>query len=382
MQFAEVIAKNLLHRKTRAALTMGGLALAVMAMATLLSVAWGFANSAAAYYQARNVDIVAVRAGVSDRLTSTLRFDLGDRLKALPQIADVDASLTEVVSIGEGSLFGVPLRGLNLHGFAVGQLQITAGKPLTPEEHGQILLGVELADAVHKQAGDSLEVEGRSFTVAGIFSTTNPLESNSLCASLADVQSLMDRPQEVSEFQIRVSPTVRSDADLRTLCQEIENLRGSDRQPLGLKALPTRQFVDSATETKLAKSMAWGTSAIVLVLSWIGMLNTMLMSVLERTREIGILRAIGWKRSRIVRMILGESFILCFAAAIAGLLAAWAVLSVLSRWSVTRTLVSPGLSSTAVVGGLAIVLLAGGLGALYPALRGANISPTEALRYD
>ena len=59
----------------------------------------------------------------------------------------------------------------------------------------------------------------------------------------------------------------------------------SRHQPLGLKAQTTHQFVDSATEAKLGTAMAWATSAIVLVLSLVGMLNTMLMSVMERTRN-------------------------------------------------------------------------------------------------
>ena len=74
----------------------------------------------------------------------------------------------------------------------------------------------------------------------------------------------------------------------------IESLQDEKHQPLGLKAQTTRQFVDSATEARLGSAMAWATSAIVLGLSFLAMLNTMLMSVMERTPELGVLRAVGW----------------------------------------------------------------------------------------
>ena len=77
MGFVEVIAKNLLRRKLRTMLTVAGLAAAVATSTALLSSAWSFADSSAAYYSSRGVDVVVVRAGVSERITSSLSASLG-----------------------------------------------------------------------------------------------------------------------------------------------------------------------------------------------------------------------------------------------------------------------------------------------------------------
>src|SRR5206468_484429 len=83
MLFSQVIVKNLRRRWARTALTILGLAVAVTATTTLWNIAWGYADSAKEFYSDRGVDIVVVRAGVANRLTSSLRSDLATRLKAV-----------------------------------------------------------------------------------------------------------------------------------------------------------------------------------------------------------------------------------------------------------------------------------------------------------
>ena len=128
--------------------------------------------------------------------------------------------------------------------------------------------------------------------------------------------------------------------------------------------------------------MAWATSGIVLSLSLLGMLNTMSMSVIERTREIGLLRAIGWKRKRVMHMVIGESLVISAISGAVGLAAAWALIQLLSQWSATSLLVPNALSTTAFTIGFAAVVVAAVVGSFYPAFRAASIPPTEALRHE
>ena len=192
----------------------------------------------------------------------------------------------------------------------------------------------------------------------------------------------MGRPGQVSEFQLRVVPAAASDAAIRRLCRRIESLRDEQDRSLGFKALPTRQFVDTDTETRLATAMAWGTSIITVVLSLVGMLNTMLMSVLERTRELGILRAVGWTRGRVVRLILGESLVIGLAGSIGrsrrggAALAGPGSLVVHTKHRAARPF------AEAVLAAVALMLAAALAGSFYPAYRGATVAPTEALRAD
>jgi putative ABC transport system permease protein len=355
---------------------------AVMAVATLWNVAWGYAKSASNFYATRGTDIVVVRAGVSNRLTSSLRSDLVARLAAVPGVASASGSLTEMVSLGESHLIGIPLRGVELGSSALEPFAISAGHALATNEQGEVLLGSGIAEALKKRAGEQVEIEGSNFRVAGVFQASNPFDSNSIVAPLAEVQKLMERPNVVSEIQVRVADSQRDEAALDKVCQAIEQLRDPQNQPLGLKAQRTQEFVDSATEASLGKGMAWATTAIVLSLSLVGMLNTMLMSVIERTRELGILRAIGWRRSRVIRMILGESFVISLIAAVAGLASSWLLLHLLSYWPRTSLLVPQGLSNTAVAMGFLAAIFAGVAGSFYPALHASSITPVEALRHE
>jgi putative ABC transport system permease protein len=382
MLFVEVIVKNLTRRKTRSVLTAAGLAAAVAATTTLLSIAWAFAGSAADSYGSRGVDIVVVRAGVAERITSSLNAPLSARLSALPEIAGVDGSLTEMVSLGERTLVGIPLHGLDPAGFAVGKLTIGSGRPLETGDRHAVLLGSGLARALGKEPGQTVEIERTLFEIVGVFQTDNVIESNTAVAPLTEVQDLMGRPGQVSEFQLRMAPGIANDAAVSRLCRRIESLRDEGNHSLGFKALPTRQFVDTDTETRLATAMAWGTSIITVALSLVGMLNTMLMSVLERTRELGILRAVGWTRNRVVRLILGESLVIGLAGALVGTAGAGLLLRVLAAWSFTRNFVQPALSPAAAVAAVALMLAAALIGSFYPAYRGATVAPTEALRFD
>ena len=123
--------------------------------------------------------------------------------------------------------------------------------------------------------------------------------------------------------------------------------------------------------------MAWATSAIVLILSLLAMLNTMLMSVMERRSELGVLRAVGWTRGRVTRMIVAESLAISFFAGMAGLFGAWVLCRILSQSPGTSLIIAGQLSFSAVVLGCGAAVLASIVGSLYPAFRAASVLPIE-----
>ena len=382
MRLHNIVFKNLRQRASRTAMTVAGLAVAVTAITTLWNTVWGYAESSSKFYSTRDVDIVVVRAGVSNRLTSSLRADLAPRLAAIPGVADVDVSLTEMVSLDAINLLGIPLRGLDPYGNIMKQFSSSAGQTLGPNDRGAVLLGSGIAASLPPNHAQQIEIEGTKFRVAGAFAANNPFDVNSIVANIADVQKLMGRPAVVSEFQIRVAPETRNDAALGQLCHAIEELQNDSHQPLGLKAQTTNQFANSATEARLGEAMAWATSAIVLTLSFLAMFNTMLMSVMERTPELGVLRAVGWTRSRVMRMVVGESLLISVASAILGISAAWILGRVLSQSPGTSLLIPHGLSRAALALGCVAAIVAGVAGSLYPAFRAASVPPIEALRYE
>jgi putative ABC transport system permease protein len=114
----------------------------------------------------------------------------------------------------------------------------------------------------------------------------------------------------------------------------------------------------------------------------LGIANTMAMSVFERTREIGILRAIGWKSRRIVLLIELEATVLGFAGGLLGLLFGWGSLRLLSMLPQTASIVSSSLDVGHLLEALGLSILSGLLAGAYPAWRGSHLSPVEAIRHD
>jgi ABC-type antimicrobial peptide transport system permease subunit len=142
------------------------------------------------------------------------------------------------------------------------------------------------------------------------------------------------------------------------------------------------EVTESIPEMQNMNVMVLAIGALAIVVGGIGMMNTVIMSVFERTREIGALRALGWRRRRVLTMVLKESIALGLLGAAAGT-AASIVLSALMRqvpiWGEFLLVTfSPGLMLRV----LLIAAVLGAVGGLYPAWRATKLSPVEALRYE
>jgi putative ABC transport system permease protein len=235
------------------------------------------------------------------------------------------------------------------------------------------MLGKILAANLGKQAGDTVEIYGQDFQVLGIYESQSVYENGAAVMPLAQMQRLMDRPGKVTGYVVQVDdPTDLN--HVRSVAARIEELQ------TGLSAQPVSDFVKNVSQIRITRAMAWLTSTISLVLGAIGVLNTMVMSVFERTREIGTLRAIGWKKLRVMRMILSESLMLSLLGGAVGAVAAIAMLRVLSRMPLTSGLIEGDVGLPVILQGFAIAAAVGLLGAAYPAYWGANLSPVEAMR--
>jgi putative ABC transport system permease protein len=107
----------------------------------------------------------------------------------------------------------------------------------------------------------------------------------------------------------------------------------------------------------------------------------MMKAVSERTREIGVLKAIGWTQRRILAMIIGESLVLALIAIVVGLAIAVGIVEVITITHVLRG-ITPSFSVWLILKGIGVALFLGIIGGIYPAYRASRLSPTEALRYE
>ena len=148
----------------------------------------------------------------------------------------------------------------------------------------------------------------------------------------------------------------------------------------GLRADLTDDYVNREPNIRVAQAMAWATSGLALLVGVIGMLNTMVMSVHERTREMGVLRAIGWRRRRVIALVVGESLALSGLAFLLAAPLAMLLVFGVSKIPSAAGFVGATIQADVLARGLGMALFIGLCGALWPAWWGANLPPTEALR--
>ncbi len=156
MRFVHVALKNVLRRKTRSALAAASVASAVATTIALVGFSTGFKSSMSEVYAKHRIGLVVVRAGVAERVTSSLDESVARQIAALPHVRAVNPSLTDMVSFADGSLMGIPVHGWPSDSFVLPTLQLTAGRTLAKSDRRGILLGCGLAQSLGKQVGDTV----------------------------------------------------------------------------------------------------------------------------------------------------------------------------------------------------------------------------------
>jgi len=373
MRFLTLIARNLLRRGVRTALTVFGLGIGVSAVVSLLGISWGFERSFLTIYQAKGIDLVVVKAGV-DRLTSNLDAGLEADIKRVPGVKDAVGSLTDVVSFEEAQLVSVLANGWRPGSLLFRGVRVLHGRILREGDTRVAMLGRVLALNLKKGVGDSVPVSGEPFRVVGVYESDSLFENGGLIVPLAELQTMMGREGYVSGFVVAAdAPDRRS---VEALGRRIE---GAVK---GVAAVPARDFVQGDNQLRLVRSMAWATSVIAMVLGSVGVLNTMMMTVFERTREIGVLRALGWKRRRVLGLVLGEAAALGLAGSVLGSVLGAAGVRAIARAPMGSIFIAADLPPAVLLIGLGLGLGLSVVGGLYPALRAAALEPSEALRHE
>jgi putative ABC transport system permease protein len=407
MRFSALIFKNLIRRPLRSALTLLALTTAIAAVVALLGISQGFTRSFSDVYAAHGVDIVVSRQGSADRLSSSIDADFARKITELPDVHRAAAVLLETFSLEEEGIYGIPSMGIALDSWLRDDYQLDSSQidstadPIDDKVYPEVLtdtspggnstqpsvaadnktvwLGIHLAERVGVKAGGQIQLFDEPYRVSAIFKSLSSWENGSMILPLDELQRLTDRPGQATYINVVVQAADRFGEELPG--ERAERVLAAIAA-LDPKLLPlaTESFVESDTRMQLAQAMAWMTSVIALLLGSIGTLNTMLTSVMERTREIGILRAIGWPKRRVVSMILLESCGLAVVASILGI-----GLAVVLTWSLAQApaakgILSPVIDAMVILQGFALALGIGLLGALLPAWRAAQLLPTEAFR--
>src|SRR3954462_2241888 len=156
MRFTTLIARNLLRRGVRTLLTVVGLSIGIAAVVAMLGIAWGFERSFLAINEAKGIDLMVVRAGGSDKLTSNLGESLAGPLARVPGVREVASSLMDVVSFEKANLVSVLVNGWEPKTLLFRGIRVLKGRELAPGDARAAMLGRVLAMNLGKSVGDPL----------------------------------------------------------------------------------------------------------------------------------------------------------------------------------------------------------------------------------
>ena len=367
-----MILKNLLGRKTRTALTVFGIAVGVAAVIALGALADGFIQGYGAMSGGSGADLLVVQDDALDIMFSTVDQNVGQTLAGF---RDVEA-LSEMVytfAATDGAPYFI-VYGYDPDGFAIQHFKIVDGEPLSQKAAGRsgkpLLLGRAAADDLDKRVGDTFRLYESVYRIVGIYETGEPFEDGAAVVLLEDAQAINGKLRQVNALLLQV----RDGTDIDSLRDRIE------RRFENLTATKSADFADEQEMLQYIYVFTWSVSLIAVVIGGVSVMNTMLMSVSERTQEIGVLRAVGWRPGRVLRMILGESLALSLLGGLIGTGLGIAAVRAVSNVPTISSIMPPIFSPNLVAQGVGVALGLGLMGGGLPAWRASRLMPNEAIR--
>ncbi len=364
--------KNLRRRRLRTLLTLGGIGMGVGAFVGLVGFSSAFAQQWRRIYSSSGTDIAVIRGSF---LNSSLDESAAAKLRSLPVVAQASPTIFNLMDLTPD--VNALVYGWKANAFQFDSLEILSGRRFR-DGRSEVMLGDVLAQDLKKKPGDTMEIQGSRFRVVAIYHGASALEADALVMPVDQLQQLSSMQGEVSTVDLRLRPAPRGESEEHYVKQAQAEIEAA--LP-GVRAVPAAERASDNQFVKLADASAWGTSSLALLIGIVGIANTMVMSVYERTREIGTLRALGWKRAQILALIELEAAALGLGGGILGIGLGWGALRLLATLPKTASLVSASLGWAVAAEALGIAVLAGLIAGALPAWRAGRLSPVNALRH-
>jgi putative ABC transport system permease protein len=370
MTFFTVVIRGLLRRPLRTGFTLAGISIGIAAVVALVGMARGFQKGWQLGLKARGTDIV-VNNRTGGLTPKPFDASIRDQIAKLPKIAATCDILVEITSVEDSDL--MILSGREWGSFCWDNLELVSGRMPQDANEEAVVLGQTAADVLKKKVGDPIQIETKELKVVGIVKGGAIVEDGSVILSLPLLQAIMGAPNQINAIDVRVTPST-SQEQIRQLTQQIE------QQFPEIRALTLSEHLSHSEGFRLVQAMSWGTSLLAIVVGVLGVMNTMLMSVFERTHEISVLLALGWTRRRIMRMILDEAAMLGLLGGIVGVALGVIGVKILSASPAIRGLLKPDLGIALLTLSVLIAVAVGILSGLYPAWRSSRLNPSRALQ--
>src|SRR5512136_441589 len=384
MSFIKFALKNLFAHKTRTLLTLGSMTVAVAVLFTLVSFNRGYEKALKTQLQGMGIHMMVVPVGCpyeaaslilkGGKIPSYLPADVLKQVQAIPQI-DVAAPtfMSAIVRPEEGRTdiyVGIDSSTLRLKTWWK-----LNGKFL--EKPNDVILGNDVKLIELSNIGDQIYMPEKDMTldVVGELQPTGNEDDGFFYVPLATAQAMFDQPDKLTGISIRL----KNPDDAPVVAAQLGKIKGAEVITMG-ELLGTMMTLMGS-----AKSLLLSIVMIIIIISALGVLNTVLMSVFERTKEIGVMRATGAAQAHIFGLVWLETLMLSLLGGIGGLGVALVGARVLE--SIVKRLLplAPKGSVVALEPSSFILIMAFVIGiavvaGFYPALRAARAKPIEALR--
>ncbi len=396
---------SLVANRLRSALTILGIVIGVAAVIAMLAIGSGAENTITGEIQGIGTNLLFVAQTGSDDIRNPKPITLGDAeaindpLQA-PSVAGVAAAVQgrgEVTFGGESTnttLYGVTenyqqVRNLNLlEGEFFNENQLLSRSSVA-------ILGTEVAENLFGRknglVGEKLRIEGQTFRVVGVLEEQGGSAFNNqddqVVIPLSTAQTrLIKRPQN-NQVDVLFVQAFSTELIEQAELEISEILRKRHRTELGkddFTIISQDDIIGVASSiTNVLTIFLGGIAAISLLVGGIGIMNIMLVSVIERTREIGLRKALGARKVDILVQFLTESLLLSLVGGLLGIAFGWLISFTVGQIAAANDVsINPVISLNAVLLATLFSIAVGLFFGIYPANRAANLQPVEALRYE
>lgn len=372
MTFLGLLFHNVARRRLRAVVTALAVALGVMAVLALGVLTYSLKQTAVAVLKTGNADFTVSQRGVSDILDSSLdRQDIA-AVRATPGVESAIGTFVATGRLDAEHPFFIEV-GIRAADEAPYGVNLLAGRSFTDNANDEMMLGWRAAKQYGVKVGDKFQVEERSFRVVGIFGTKIAVGDTVGMFPLTDLQAWHRLPGVYTLAFAVVKPHT----SISTVRHAIEQ-----RNPQLATARSASDYGKVDRNLVLITAANIGGSILALFIGATGVMNTSLLSFFERIREFGLLRAVGWSRPRLFRLVLGEALLLSLFGAGIGIGVGIGAVQLLTHVSQLRGVFHPVYDAMIFGRALGFAFGMALLGALYPAIRAASLAPLSALQHE
>jgi putative ABC transport system permease protein len=380
------ILRNMWRRKARTFLTIFGIVVGILALTVLggLSARLTQQVQGAKSWFTSSISVVpsggSLFGGGQDRF-----FDVSKvtEVEAVPGVKSASAAIGVLLNQTQSFSFGAPdlMIGLSLDGSTelLNKLALSDGRYLRPGDRDKVVLGSVLADKDNASVGGTVDLRGKPFQVVGILKATLSAPDNFAFVPYDDALPVF----------LRVNPFFQQNTRIASVIYAIWD-QGANPEVVGARIARQVKDVRVITPAEAQKQISqfslifnailFGIAFIALVVGGLSIINTMVMSVSERTREIGLKKAIGAPTGSILTEYLLESATIGLIGGLIGTGLGLVIITLLNSATATKQIRVFTITPLVIIGPIIFATVLGTLAGVFPALRAARLKPVESLK--